>query len=512
MQVNGSSAPVKRRKLSWVRPLLISAALVLPCFWQPIVSCVDLQSHLYNAWLAELIRGGSIHGLWIGHQSTNVIVDLMLSWLMKLVGVSGAERIVTSTLVLIFFWGAFQFISAVRGKTTYWLAPWLAILSYGFVFQLGILNYYLSCGMVLWLFSFVWRQRFGWRALWVAPLLVPAFLAHPLPVLWFVGLAIYCWLAQLAGKRAQALLFLGSVGALALIRLYVQSRHVIVWTPHQLVYWTGADQALLYGWPYVPVALALFLFSVVVLCKPENGWGALVSIPAQAYFLTAAGIMIIPSAIQAPNNGAWAAYIATRLSLLSGVLLLAVLARSDYRRWYVPVGTVAAAVFFFALYHDIGSEARVEAKMAELVQALPAGEHVVAYSDLFDGMETGNPTIKQSKLKHLVTALSFNRLNPTQHVTHLISRACLGHCFDYMNYEPATGQFRIHALPGNHVAVDNVVDADYMEEGTYVVKPTDPPLYALFRCGPGAGGISLRQLPVGEPVQTLACSGMAATR
>ena len=58
---------------------IISAALVIPCFWQPIVSGSDLQSHLYNAWLAELIRGGTLHGLWIGHQSTNVLIDMLLS-------------------------------------------------------------------------------------------------------------------------------------------------------------------------------------------------------------------------------------------------------------------------------------------------------------------------------------------------------------------------------------------------------------------------------------------------
>jgi hypothetical protein len=33
----------------WTLRLLISALLVIPCVWQPIVSVVDLQSHLYNA-------------------------------------------------------------------------------------------------------------------------------------------------------------------------------------------------------------------------------------------------------------------------------------------------------------------------------------------------------------------------------------------------------------------------------------------------------------------------------
>jgi len=36
----------------WILPIAVSVALVIPCFWQPIVSGSDLQSHLYNAWLA----------------------------------------------------------------------------------------------------------------------------------------------------------------------------------------------------------------------------------------------------------------------------------------------------------------------------------------------------------------------------------------------------------------------------------------------------------------------------
>ena len=91
--------------------------------------------------------------------------------------------------MLIFFWGAFHFISAVRGQAAYWLAPWLAILSYGIVFQVGLMNFYLSCGIVFWLFAILWRQRFGWRALWAAPLLLLSYLAHPLPVV----VVLYVW-------------------------------------------------------------------------------------------------------------------------------------------------------------------------------------------------------------------------------------------------------------------------------------------------------------------------------
>src|SRR5580704_11005943 len=228
VQVRDSSGPKyllsKLSRSPWALRTVVSAALVIPCFWQPIVSSADLQSHLYNAWLAKLIQDGNVHGLWIGHQSTNLVVDFLLAWLLRIFGVSGAERVATAVLVLLFFWGGFQFFCAVRGRPAYWVAPWLAILSYGYVFQQGLLNYYFSCSIVLWLFALLWRRPIEWGMLWAAPLLILAYLAHPLPVLWFLGVLAYCHLAQRLQLRFQILLFLGSASVLLLIRRYIVAR------------------------------------------------------------------------------------------------------------------------------------------------------------------------------------------------------------------------------------------------------------------------------------------------
>jgi hypothetical protein len=473
----------------WVRPIITSAALVLPCFWQPIVSGADMQSHLYNAWLAELIRHGGMHGLWIGHQSTNILVDLLLPWLLRCFGASGAERIIATALVLVFFWGAFHFISAVRGQKAYWVAPWLAILSYGFVFQVGLLNYYLSCGIILWLFAITWRRRLGWRMLWAAPLPVLAYLAHPLPVLWFLGIAFYCLLAQRMKARFQLLLFLGGVACLLLIRCYIVAHYLTVWVNYQLVLWTGADQALWHGSLFPLVAAGFLLFSAALLVSPENRWRTLASVPAQAFFLTAVAIAAIPSSIQSSALTAAASSISPRLSLLSGVLLLALLAQSTYRRWLFPAGLLTAAIFFGALYHETGREALEEAQMEKLVGSLPAGARVVSYAD--------------------ITRMEAYGLRPMKR--HLLSRACLGHCFDYMNYEPSASQFRIHAAPGNSIVLATLAEERSMIAGTYVVKASDSPLYALIRCETGSGQmpdtaeIVMRPLTTGESGAMLTC-------
>jgi hypothetical protein len=501
----------KLSSFCWLRPILVSVILVIPCFWQPIVSGVDLQSHLYNAWLAKLILHGDIHGLWISHQSTNIVVDIMLSWLMRYFGVSAAERIIASALVLVFLWGAFHFISAVRGSAAYWLAPWVAVLTYGFTFQMGLLNYYLSCGLVLWIFAILWRRRVGWQTLWTVPLFVLAYLAHPLPVLWLLGAAAYCWLVQKIHQRFRPFLFGGGVAVILLFRCCIAARYGTHWSHGQFKCLTGADQALLRGWAYLLVTAGFLLFSAVLLCQPENRWRALKSLPAQVYYLTVLVVIAMPSIVRTSAGGAEASLIADRVSLFSGVLLLAVLSRSNYRRGYLGAGLLTAAIFFGALFCDIRSDAIAEAKMERLVETLPAGERVIALADRADSNASGNSMAKEGTLGHLAMRIldhCCKRLNET----HLISRACLGHCFDYMNYEPSTGQFRIHAAPENPVVLGEYAEFTAMKSRGYVVKARDLPLYALIKCAPEPGDMIMLPMEIGETPAMLACPGAPVRR
>ncbi len=65
----------------WLKLFAISAIVLVPCFWHRRIVSSDLGSHLYNAWLAQLIERGQIHGLWIARQWDNVLFDLVLSGL-----------------------------------------------------------------------------------------------------------------------------------------------------------------------------------------------------------------------------------------------------------------------------------------------------------------------------------------------------------------------------------------------------------------------------------------------
>jgi hypothetical protein len=122
---------VKANQIPCTLPIVLYVAGVIPSFWQPLVSGSVLQSHHRNAWLARLIPGGSIQGLWIGHQSTNFLAFILLSLLPKDLGVSAAERVPPTNQVLVFFCGAFHFDSSIsRGLLASALA-WYRPLQHG---------------------------------------------------------------------------------------------------------------------------------------------------------------------------------------------------------------------------------------------------------------------------------------------------------------------------------------------------------------------------------------------
>src|SRR5215471_17113713 len=98
------------------RVLIISAFVLLPCFWHKSIEAGDLPSHTYNAWLAQLIARGQAPGLYIESRWDNILPDIALAKLGALAGFLVAEHIVVALAVLIFFWGGFALISVATGQ------------------------------------------------------------------------------------------------------------------------------------------------------------------------------------------------------------------------------------------------------------------------------------------------------------------------------------------------------------------------------------------------------------
>lgn len=452
---------------------LFLALLLLPCFWQRRIVAGDLSSHLYNSWLALQIRAGSVHGLRIVPQWTNVAFDWLLTGLLAKFGPGPAQRIAVSLAVVIFAGGAFALISAAAGRRSWFLTPCLAVLAYGFVFHIGFFNFYLSLGICFWFLAAFWKGTVR-RRLVALPLLALAWLAHPLPVIWAAGAAVYLALAERLPEARRVYLLLAGVALLLAIQRLLSFRYHTLWSASQVFGITGADQAFVYGPKYVVVVLGLLLLWLAWLRRVLKTGGGLGSRPAlQLFLLTAAGVVLIPSRIDFPQYGHALVYVADRMSLAAGVLLYGVLAEARVRRGEILALAAVAAVFFGFLYADAASANWQEDQVQALVErGVPRGARAVFLA----------PAEK-------------SRFNP---LTHVMDRACVGRCFSYANYEPSTRQFRIRASAGNGVVVTSYKDSYQLATGDYVVRPQDMPLYQVEICQSGEGKYCVRQLRAGE--------------
>src|ERR1700749_2695856 len=74
----------------------ISIAMIVPCFWHRRIEAGDLGSHVYNAWLAQLIEKGQAPGLYIVRQWNNVLFDWLLLHTANIAGFAAAEKIIVS--------------------------------------------------------------------------------------------------------------------------------------------------------------------------------------------------------------------------------------------------------------------------------------------------------------------------------------------------------------------------------------------------------------------------------
>jgi hypothetical protein len=167
---------------------------------------------------------------------------------------------------------------------------------------------------------------------------------------------------------------------------------------------------------------------------------------------------MIPELIYLPQYAAPVAFVVARLTSVTAVLALCVLGSVEPRRWHLA-GLVACAVIFFVfLYGDAGTLNKMEDQVEEMTKTLPYGRRVIE-------------TIAAPRDSRILF------------INHIVDRACVGRCFTYSNYEPASGQFRIRARPDSPVATDSADSAQAMEDGKYVVRPQDLPMTQIDQCG-----------------------------
>jgi hypothetical protein len=459
----------------WV--LLISVAILIPCFWQSRIQAGDLGSHIYNAWLATQIEQGKLPGLWIAHRWTNILFDICLASLLQHFGAAAAQRIAVSAAVLIFFWGSFAFICAVSRRRPWFIAPLLSMLAYGYVFQMGFFNFYLAMGLCFGWLAIFWNSTSWRRPIFSLPLLALAWPAHALLVIWVICIALYIMIARRLALRRQVILLASCLVLVLVLDIILHLRTQADWFASQFFTLTGADQAFLFDKKYFALFWGLlllwaFLFRQLRQLSADRTHPSPLLI--QLVGLNALAFLILPFRVRFDPNSQGLVYISDRMSLATAILILALLATVPVKRWHVAVMIALAATFFAFLFVDNRATNRVEDQLERLVEQLPAGQRVIFISDA----------------KPL-------RIDP---LAHLLDRVCIGRCFSYGNYEAPSLQFRVRAGGVNPYVIANHGDSDRLELGTYVVEPHDVPLCAITNCTPAAHDYCLQSLHPGEIV------------
>src|ERR1700738_4573128 len=103
--------------------------MLIPCYWHRFIQAGDLGSHVYNAWLAQMVEQGKAPGVYVVWQWQNILFDLALFYFAKVVGLAVGEKLAVSLCVLIFFWGAFALFAAVTKQKPWYLTPVIAMLA-----------------------------------------------------------------------------------------------------------------------------------------------------------------------------------------------------------------------------------------------------------------------------------------------------------------------------------------------------------------------------------------------
>lgn len=447
----------------WRRVLAISVLLLIPCFWHRHIEAGDLASHVYNAWLATLVEHGQAPGLYLANQWNNVACDVALARLGDLVGFAAAEKIVVPVCVLIFFWGAFALASAAAQRAPWFLVPCFAMLAYGYSFNMGFLNYCLSLGFAFFAVAMAWRGKKRELLLGLAPLALALF-AHPIGFLWSVGATAYIRLSQWLPRQWRLLMPVTAAIALLGVHRILRLKATVDWLQQPVWQFNGADQLALYGERYLVLAwiafflgLGCFLAGLVSRDRKTLACSDL-RLAAELYLVAFLTVAFLPQNVRIPSLYAgWIGLLVSRLTTISAALGLCVLACVQPKRWHLAAFTACALVFFAFLYQDTGVLNKMEDRAERLVSGLPSGRRLLV----------------------TIWAPPESRI---EFISHIVDRACILRCFDYGNYEPSSGQFRVRARIGNPIVTASADDSQAMESGEYEVQEENLPMLQIYQC------------------------------
>jgi hypothetical protein len=252
------------------------------------------------------------------------------------------------------------------------------------------------------------------------------------------------------------------------------------WDRGPFYMYNGADQMALYGTRYIAVAFAGFFLGVTFVAldfyerRREASLWKTFELPFELYFVAFCATSLLPENLRPSVDAGWIGLLGSRLTSISAILGLCILGTLQPKKWHLAGFGACALVFFGFLYQDTGLVNRLETSAEKLVNALPPGTRVIA--------TIGAP--------------------PDSRITfigHAVERACIGHCFSYANYEPASGEFRVRARKGSPVATASTDDAEDMAAGEYEIDEADLPMKQIYQCDSNdLTKLCIRDLQAGE--------------
>jgi hypothetical protein len=196
------------------------------------------------------------------------------------------------------------------------------------------------------------------------------------------------------------------------------------------------------------------------------------SIPFHLCVVSAAAIFLLPGTVLVPGYLHALSYIAERMSLAMAICVCALLGGVQPRALERYAIATVAVVFFCLIYADERALNRFEDRMDSVVMSLPRGARVVS------------------------AIADFNiRINA---LTHMVDRACIGHCYSYGNYEASTGQFRIRAIRQNPYVAHTYADSWHLQTGEYIVRQEDIPMFKVET--ERDGRLAAKTLKAGAPI------------
>lgn len=300
--------------------------------------------------------------------------------------------------VLLFFWGAFALICAVSRRTPWFVLPVLAAFTYGWTFEMGLMNYYVSLGLAFAGLAIVARGRGGERLLALA-LVPPICLAHPLGLVLLFGAGSYIVLCEILPPRRQWYAFAVSGFLLLIAGLYLEGHYAVLRAPLPFYVYTGADQLLLFGRAYRLPSDLLLAFAAVSLLndfavrRKTPGIANCYRLALQLYGIALLAALLLPTFVMNPQHPeALVGLIIERLTSVTAVFLCCLLGAMKPRRWHLAGFAAIAAVFFLLLYTDTGKIDRMETQAEGYANLLPPGQRVVATIWPFPAREFSSST------------------------------------------------------------------------------------------------------------------------